>query len=148
MVMDTVGAGGKTYFRLDKRGRRDGRMDWREDHPAGVSPRPWRKMMAAGFVVDEEVEKAAAVPLIFVIVELLLLRNKKRLGMLILMDREERRNRMDVVIGRIWMLRGKISCFFFLSPSLSLSRVIVDTDAYISSLQSLVVPQRCSLGSK
>jgi hypothetical protein len=42
MVIGIVGAGGKTYsiLEVDRDGWMDGSWDEREDHPAGVSPRP------------------------------------------------------------------------------------------------------------
>lgn len=50
IVSGIVGAGGKMYRRLgeERDGWIDGSWCWREDHPAGVSPRPWRKIRAAG----------------------------------------------------------------------------------------------------
>mmetsp|Transcript_30963 Transcript_30963/g.45500 ORF Transcript_30963/g.45500 Transcript_30963/m.45500 type:complete len:109 (+) Transcript_30963:1514-1840(+) len=86
-----VGAGGKTYLISDRRGRRDGRTDRREDHPAGVSPSPWRKTSAPGLshaFAEAEVEKAdAAVTILF-------------LPLILLVDRLRMRT-IKVVIGRI-----------------------------------------------
>ena len=56
MVMPIVGAGGNTQRTLPRRGCKVGSVSARLDQPAGVSPRPCRKMSAAGPEDDALVE--------------------------------------------------------------------------------------------
>lgn len=52
MEMGIVGAAGKLYFRLERRGLMDGSISCMEDQPEGPSPSPCRKMRAADLHVD------------------------------------------------------------------------------------------------
>jgi len=61
MVSGIVGAGGKTYctpFAFDRDGCKLGSWCSSELHPAGVSPNPWRKTMAAGLLLLGVVDMA------------------------------------------------------------------------------------------
>lgn len=57
MVMDVMGAGGKTYSTFWSDGRREGRTCCSDDHPAGVSPSPCKKIRAADGHVDDAEEE-------------------------------------------------------------------------------------------
>jgi hypothetical protein len=61
MEMGMTGAGGNTKVRWRREGRIAGREYRSDDHPAGVSPKPWRNIKAAAFSLlhADDVDMAA-----------------------------------------------------------------------------------------
>lgn len=74
MVIAVVGAGGKTYFTLASLGFISGNMSSRDDQPAGVSPRPCKKMSAAGPLLH--CVERAAVPSLLAMIDIVSTRMK------------------------------------------------------------------------